>query len=1607
MTHDPTSADEAQLTAPDDALTNEEQRSEARIEQPTNRAGDFEHLRNAHGERVRELEADRWRLNERIEALEAQNSELQASFIEQTRGLERELLAAKAAEREEQQRRLADVLEARRNEAEHIDRMRSEMAAELQRQEQRLDRMLTELLKTKDALVSLASEHRDASARQQAEAAAQLTSLRRELALEVVEERKRSDASQAALLQAKGELVELHHSHSAELRSHEAAIAELKKLHEAELSAREERASARYELLLATSSDEARSLRERIERLVEAERERTEQAAERTSAAADESRQAAALALDLQRALDARAVAEAQLEQLRAAVTRQQEQASAEDEHAAQELERLREELATERARYVPVATHVQAAAGSSAEQRERTATSVPDGTPLHVQLQKQEAEANRLRQTIATLEREAARYRTSAANLQSRLDKTRDTLSFRLGYALIHAPKSWQAMRSLPGDLLALQAEARRRREAKRQGHREAATPTSATQTPVSSLKFADEVVQLFGAEGAAAAARFADFAAPNDQARSAAFTQLAKAVKTSDLAAAKRFAERAYDLEPLPFRAKWLAFVKYEAGEIRAPAALLDSLPTEFVLKPSEKARIAEVCGLARLQLALPSIPPASVKFRDGVADTVMYVAASALPFHVSGYTVRTQALLRAIEAAGFRVTATLRPGYPADRGVDVPAGAVHAVDGVSYRVSSGAAQPRRGLDEYMEMAAAALSMVAHVERPALVHAASNHVNALPALLTARRLGVPFVYEVRGLWELTAATRNLDWEQTERFALERDLETLVATNADHVLTLTNGLADELAARGVAREKISIVHNSVDEQRFTPRRKDAELMLRFGLNSTSFTVVYAGSLLYYEGVDDLVRALDILLAKGLDATLVIAGDGEAMVSLQELVAELRLERRVKLVGKLSPEDIPGLWSLADAAAFPRKPFKVCQLVSPLKPLEPMAMGVPVVVSDVAALREMVREGELGLIHRAGDFEALAARLSELAADAANRQRLGKAARAAVLEERLWSVAGQKVVEIYRRLLRPGLPLPHPVAQARVEIVPLTPGRSAMSAEEKALFEERLEQAFATGGAAEARDLANRQAAGRSDRLLAFCLLKAASLCQRQGDAAALELVRSALERDRSSGSLRSAARTAYAAGDITEAVQIVDRLERALGALTGKDKELANEIRSRSALLRALDEPRRHPSVPAIPDKSVYFLHFSLPYTSVGYATRSHGLLAGIRHAGFDVKAYTRCGFPLDFKPELEGRAISDVDVIDGIEYHRLLDGGRRASTESEYLLNSADAYERVLRVERPQVVHAASNYVTALPALIAARRLGLPFIYEVRGFWEITRSSRDNEFESSARFASMRHFEGVVARAADHVFTLTSAMKDELIRRGVAAAKISLVHNGVDPERFVPVAPKLDLAARLGLPPGVPVIGYVGSFVDYEGLDDLISACGLLARRGLDFRLLLVGDGGIIDELRRLVATERLDDRVLLPGRIPHDEVESYYSLLDVCPFPRKPWEVCEMVSPLKPFEAMAMAKAVVVSSTHALSEIVTDGVNGLVFEKGNKESLANVLQRLLEDHQLRGRLEQAGRAWAISERTWRKGGHVVVDGYRSVLAAPVDVGEARVTA
>lgn len=452
---------------------------------------------------------------------------------------------------------------------------------------------------------------------------------------------------------------------------------------------------------------------------------------------------------------------------------------------------------------------------------------------------------------------------------------------------------------------------------------------------------------------------------------------------------------------------------------------------------------------------------------------------------------------------------------------------------------------------------------------------------------------------------------------------------------------------------------------------------------------------------------------------------------------------------------------------------------------------------------------------------------------------------------------------------------------------------------------------------------------------------------------------------------------------TAEAILDEIDRKAVVDPAEEAW--LDARRKQVSNRPIVVSRLLTEL-AVKNPPQYQPVTGRILYVLHNSLPYSSGGYATRGHGLLQGMRQIGYDMVCVTRPGFPTDII-EIEPEDVAPIDEVDGIQYHRITSPSYKIAIGHGYILSAAERMEEKLRELRPELVIAASNHVTGLPAQIAAKRQGIPFIYEVRGFWEITRASREPRYLQTKAYAGQAKLETICADAADHVFTLTGGMREELIRRGVSGAKVTLLPNSCLPEQFLPQPRDRQLAEALNIPEDVPVIGYIGSFVQYEGLDDLARAAAILKGRGVEFRLLLVGnenvsrqEKGPITAMIEAVATESgLADWLIMPGRVPHDQVAMYYSLIEIAPFPRKPQLVTEMVSPMKPLEAMAMQKAVAASSVAALAEMIRDGETGLIFEKGNPGALADVLQRLIEDPELREKLGRNGRTWVETERSW----------------------------
>jgi PEP-CTERM/exosortase A-associated glycosyltransferase len=289
-------------------------------------------------------------------------------------------------------------------------------------------------------------------------------------------------------------------------------------------------------------------------------------------------------------------------------------------------------------------------------------------------------------------------------------------------------------------------------------------------------------------------------------------------------------------------------------------------------------------------------------------------------------------------------------------------------------------------------------------------------------------------------------------------------------------------------------------------------------------------------------------------------------------------------------------------------------------------------------------------------------------------------------------------------------------------------------------------------------------------------------------------------------------------------------------------------------------------------------------------------------------------------------------------------------------------------------------------------MPARRAAATAGIPFVYEVRAFWEDGFINRWRGGERSAQYRVSRGLETRLFRSADAVVAISQRMLDDIAARGIPSDRLFRIPNGVDVDAFIPVEKDASLMRQLGLSDN-PVVGFIGSFYQFEGLDCLLESMVSVVRALPQARLMLVGSGEQAQAVDRMVDELGIRGHTIVVGRVPHTQVARYYSVTDVLVYPRHRNRTTSLVTPLKPLEAMALGKAVVGSDVGGIHELLGDGRVGLLFEAGNSDDLAAALVRLLRDPDLRRRLGEAGREHALREHSWANLVHSYEQLYRAV--------------
>lgn len=392
-----------------------------------------------------------------------------------------------------------------------------------------------------------------------------------------------------------------------------------------------------------------------------------------------------------------------------------------------------------------------------------------------------------------------------------------------------------------------------------------------------------------------------------------------------------------------------------------------------------------------------------------------------------------------------------------------------------------------------------------------------------------------------------------------------------------------------------------------------------------------------------------------------------------------------------------------------------------------------------------------------------------------------------------------------------------------------------------------------------------------------------------------------------------------------------------------------------------------------------------LHVLDHSLPLHS-GYTFRTLAILRQQRALGWET---------LHLTSPKHGDSRAAEEEIDGWHFYRTTMAASPFAVtpvvkELVVMARIFRRMEEIVRRHRPDVIHAHSPVLNAIPALRVGRRFRIPVVYEVRALWEDAAVDHGTARQGGLRYRLSRALETYALRSANAVTTICEGLRQDIIGRGVATDRVTVIPNAVDIDAFkFGKEPDEALRAQLGLA-GTVLVGFVGSFFAYEGLDLLLGALPLILAERPEVRVLLVGGGPQETELREMARRLGVADKVIFAGRVPHSEVHRYYSLIDVLAYPRRSMRLTELVTPLKPLEAMAQGHLLVASDVGGHRELIRDGETGTLFPAGRSDALADAVLRLLRQSDWSARRLRA-RRFVETERNWRSS----VERYRGVYA------------
>lgn len=874
---------------------------------------------------------------------------------------------------------------------------------------------------------------------------------------------------------------------------------------------------------------------------------------------------------------------------------------------------------------------------------------------------------------------------------------------------------------------------------------------------------------------------------------------------------------------------------------------------------------------------------------------------------------------------------------------------------------------------------------------------------VPALPSLISgvvvSRLMRRPLVLEMRDAWpDLLAVIDRWDGERvTGRQHVKRSLARVAAVGtsvlqrrASVVVTTTHSFAERLRERRFRH--VRVVRNA-------SHPFEAPLELPTRPLEGELRVVYVGTVGRAQGLETAVEAARLAAQAGVTVRLRVVGGGAGRALVQQEAAAAGVG--VELLGIVPRTEVPDHYAWADTALVMLRAWQGLELTIPSKVYELMDAGLHISASVSGEAADVIGDAGAGDVVPAGDARALAdlwVRLARAPHPPAPSPRakswVDLHARRPITGEQYLGLLGELHVAVGQRGVSAGQRLAalndnaSLLAATAVEHVgddPISFGVLVMR-RLPGRIRDRVAGPLARLGSSPTTAALGHVLADRPEQ--ARSLLERARPSRLRDE---LELIVSGT----TTGEGRLRSRALWSDGEISGAIDALSSSDR------GGDRRQAERLRSERRLLT----PGHRLAVPPTPSRRerarrrsvTHLLTNSLPHTGSGYALRSHAILQAQTAAGIRARAITRPGYPVTVGvPRAQ-----HTDFVDGVPYHRVL--ARRLPTTLEERLGLwARGVVDLGARSRTEVLHATTHYPNALVAQAAAASLDVPWVYEVRGqlekTWAASRpDGSDGVALASERYALWRAREIEMACAADAVVTLSEALRDDLVERGVPSDRITIVPNAVDATLLVDAPPAHLARPRLDLPEEGIWVGTVSSIVGYEGLSTLVDAIALARAAGADVRGAIVGDGvarpALVDQVQRL----GLAEHVVLPGRVSRGTARLWHQALDVFTVPRRDVDVARTVTPLKPIEAMAVGRPVVASDLPALAEIVETPGSGLLVRPEDPEDLARALVRLAGDETLRADLGLRGRAFAET-RTWTALTHRYAALYDRLVGAEV---------